>query len=407
MKQRRMMLTVWMLFCLVALPALAAEPMLTLVQLREQTPVVWQGEYENRTGRSVRFSAPVLMPQSDIFPVARMVRHESTAEALSSFADALAGDEERAVSSMLHIRRFSLMDAAGAVNQKEGLLYNTGETQGVYHHLWARGAETGEIVYAENQTLSLAGAAQELERLTKALYGEAYGVLIDEAGVRGAPYVMGKGKKIVGPLDLGAYTGMGSYDLKGILTLDGIPLLGGPKFHQGFGLRYREHLVNYNYHGAEFTTYISPELFGFYGDAYRIREIIHEDVPLCSFNEIQKAVEKLIERDKVQHVYALYLGWVLWLDPSIDYPTKKSGIAEGLRMPYLATPVWLVECCYASSTGRDFSEYPQTDTNGAPYNYRSHAWGVEMLMINAQTAEVFDPWDEHARRKFAPDVIAW
>lgn len=391
---------------LLPLAARAAEPTLNIKELREQTPAYWQGEYTNSKGRRVSFNAPILMPTADAFPVARVVRNYSTEEALAPYADNLEKNSYEVV-----IRKVDLVEVQGKKLEKSGHIYSIGDEESVYFHLWEENPEVDmSSVYAENQSASLADVAGRLQSLVKEIYGEEYDILVDEAGTNGTPSELvkkGGRYETVAPLDLGEYTGMGSYDIHAILTVNGIPMLGGPKFRQGYSLRYRDNLLSYSYKGAELMHYMTDDEFVMYGYGYSIKEIVQEDVPLCSFDEIQKTVEKLIDRDKVQHVYAMYLGWIYWLDPSVNYPNTKKEYEEGLKLPFLATPVWMVECCYASSTGRDYSEYPETELNGEVYNYRKHSWGQSFFMINAQTGEAYDPWDDSTQRKYAPKVITW
>lgn len=391
---------------LLPLTARAAEPTMNIAELREQTPAYWQGEYINRKGRTVSFHAPILMPTADTFPVVRVARSDLSEEALAPYADNIEKD-----SATVKIKRLDLIEAQGEQLKKSGCLYSLGEEKSVYFHLWEENPKVdGSSIYAENQNASLADVANRLESLVKEIYGEEYDILIDQAGVNTTPSELVKrdGRYQAGePLDLGEHTGMGSYDVHAILSVNGIPMLGGPKFRQGYSLRYKDNLLSNTCNGVELMRYVSDDVFMLYGRGYSIKEVVQEDVPLLSFDQIQQTVENLIDRDKVQHVYAMYLGWVYWLDPSVDYPNTQKEFAEGMKMPFLATPVWLVECCYASGTGRDYSEYPETELNGEVYNYRKHSWGHVMLMINAQTGEAYDPWDDSTQRKYAPKVMTW
>lgn len=385
---------------LLPLAARAAEPTLNIKELREQTPAYWQGEYTNSKGRRVSFNAPILMPTADTFPVARVVRNYSTEEALAPYADGKDEDSDR--SSVVNITRLNA-------------LYDSGkdfgwETTDYYYNLWEEKPQADpEQVFAPEQSISLAGAGEWLDALVREIYGEEYDAILDTAKVKSATYETVKKKGRVekaGPLDMGDMTGKGHYELYSVLTLDGIPLLGGPKYITGFSLRNAENLLDSNSFNAQMPIYGSENYFSFYGQAYSVQEVIEPDVPLCSFEEIQKSIEKLIDRDKVQKVYSLKLGWVYWLDPAVEYPKKDGQRAEGLRMPFLATPVWVVECVYASGTGVDYTEYEEyeeSQQNPNRWNELGHRW----IMINAQTGEAYAPWNDSTQRKYAPKVITW
>lgn len=397
------------MMCLCAC-ALAATPTLNIAQLREQTPNIWEGEYVTRSGKTVSFRAPILMPTSDTFPVARMTRNYSNDEALAPYC---ADVPDKATMSLV-IRRLGLVEAQEGRAKSAGHITSTGAELTTYHRLFM-GETDIDAVYAEGQSISLGDVGRRLREMVKELFGDAYDIVLDQGGVnepmqelklsqkRGAEHY-----EVVGPLDMGEMTGAGSYNMSAIVTLNGIPQLGGPKFPTGYSTRTAENLLGWSYDNAELIRYLSDDTFVFYGSAFAIDEIVEEDVPLCTFDEVKAVLEGMIERDELGTVYALYLGWVCWLDPSVDYPTRDRDWAQGLGMPFLATPVWVAECSVTKSpTGKDYSEYPESGPDGEAYDYRKHDWGHTNLMINAQTCELYDQWDESKTRKIAPKVIGW
>lgn len=395
------------MMCLCAC-ALAVTPTLNIAQLREQTPDIWEGEYVTQSGKTVSFRAPILMPTSDTFPVARMVRNRSTDEALAPYREDMP---EKPTRSVL-IRRLGLVEAQEKRAKSAGHITSTGAELTTYHRLFM-GETDIDAVYAEGQPISLGDVGRRLREMVKELYGEAYDIVLDQGGVN-EPMVEMKPKRgshgyeVFAPLDMGEMTGAGSYNINAIVTLNGIPQLGGPKFQTGYSTRTAENLLDWSYDSAELMRYLSDETFVFYGGAYAIDEIVEEDVPLCTFDEVKAVLEGMIERGELSTVYALYLGWVCWLDPSVDYPTREKDWAQGLDKPFLATPVWVAECSVTKSpTGKDYSEFPEVDLMGDNYDYRKHDWGHTDLMINAQTCELYDQWDESKTRKLAPKVIGW
>ena len=394
MKKRAM---IALLLCLLLPACTLAQEKLTLAQLKEETPAYLEISMTNKKGREVSFSAPILMPDAEAFPALRVVRNYSSDEALAPYRQWVQ-EEPQSTDTTLFVKAI------------DDSISHRADVTAIHHYLWQENpaVPAGEI-YATPDTMSLEQAMEEMNGIIKALLGEEYELLADQVEVEGPYYKThkSKGKTVKdGILDCGELTGKGGYWVDSILTYNGIPFFGGPFFRQGFGLRYREALLRNSLQAVNFWHY-RPNDYILHMHAFKPIETIYEDVPLCSFETVKGTIENLIERDKLQDVFALYLGYIVWLDPEVDYPNSRKGEGryQGLRMPYVATPVWLVEGIYASSTGRDYSEYPEAEGDGV-YNYRS-GWGHSCFMINAQTGKAYDPYDEGTKRMYAPDILTW
>ena len=241
-----------------------------------------------------------------------------------------------------------------------------------------------------------------MEALTREILGEDYAVLPTTAAV--CDVIRDSRGEVA---QCGAFTGKGQYVLEGWLSYRGIPLLGGPRYAQGSSDRYAE----------DFCIDRMPNMFRWMADNAFILRVLAvseletpvEDAPLCGFDEIQATVEKLIAEDKVQGVYSLALGYVCWLDPNVQYPQSDRDKAryEGLRMPFIAMPCWILEGEYVSMTGEDYSEYPEYAEQSENPDKRRSSFGYTTVCINAQTGEAFDPYDDAKDRMVCPKIITW
>ena len=102
----------------------------------------------------------------------------------------------------------------------------------------------------------------------------------------------------------------------------------------------------------------------------------------------------------MQGVYSLALGYVCWLDPEVNYPQRDTDQAryEGLRMPFVAMPFWVLEGEYVSMTGQDYSEFPEYTEESQNPDVRHASMGHRSICINAQTGEAIDPYDDSKER---------
>lgn len=116
------------------------------------------------------------------------------------------------------------------------------------------------------------------------------------------------------------------------------------------------------------------------------REVIAQDVPLCSFQQVKNTYENLIEEGKLRSISSLRLGYIIWQN-------------EG---PYAYTlmPTWVAEGeLFPDATSEKPKKKTQYDTIPANWGY---------VMVNAQTGELIDPWKKGKNRSFdCPDLLTW
>lgn len=119
-------------------------------------------------------------------------------------------------------------------------------------------------------------------------------------------------------------------------------------------------------------------------DAVEELEVLAQDIPLRSFDEIKRSVEEKIESGHVQKVYSMRFGYVVYNDA--DYSKDMPSIYDADC--YYLVPTWVVECIYMDKpsktwaySGKNSDEWMDNEKNST---------GYYMMMINAQTGEVFD-----------------
>lgn len=105
------------------------------------------------------------------------------------------------------------------------------------------------------------------------------------------------------------------------------------------------------------------------------REIIEEDIPLCSFEKIVQNIEKQIEAGYIQSVISLRFGYVVYNDPKIQ--SKKPVSIYDAEYCY-AVPSWVLECKFVDNPQKDYSDSTAT----------------KCIAIDAQTGKMLDPFDK-------------
>ena len=379
------------LCALMLIPTLAGAEKIRLSELKTQVPDYWEASYTSQKGRTVAFDAPILVPEADTFPIMRVTRNYGNDVLKEKY-----GVDTDAKEWIRH-NRITLEHYDFPYEN----LPIVGRRTAVYYDLWQKENPINlDEVFAPNQDVSAGEAYRKMDALTKEILGEEYAILPTKAMV--CDVIRNRKGEVA---QCGAFTNKGQYDLEGWLSYRGIPLLGDPRYAQGSSDRFAEDLC---------IDSMPSKLYWANDNAFVLRslavselETLVEDAPLCSFGEIQATVQKLIEEDKIQGVYSMALGYVCWLDPEVDYPQKDTDRAryEGLRMPFVALPFWILDGEYVSMTGQDWSEFPEYAESSQNPDVRHASMGHRIICINAQTGEAIDPYDDSKERMYCPTII--
>ena len=105
------------------------------------------------------------------------------------------------------------------------------------------------------------------------------------------------------------------------------------------------------------------------------REMIEEDIPLCSLEKIIQSAKEQIEAGYIQNVISLCFGYVVYNDPSIQ--SKKPVSIYDVDYCY-AVPGWVLECQWVDTPQMDYS-----DTSS-----------VTCMAFNAQNGKMMNRFDK-------------
>ena len=368
--------------------------MVSLSQLKEQVPAVWSGSYTGKGGKTVTFEAPVLMPEAEVFPVLRLERVETNQDAKKT-QDVTVLEDDKFQLNVVTLDRLP----------ENAIWYDANK---VYYNLWAE--NTGidaQTFYAQGQDRSLEDVTQWLKEQIEIYYGEGLDFTADIVKTHNPVHL--KDGTLV---ELPGVTGKEAYELMGMMTLNGIPLLGTPPMAPaGYRLPDEVNAGTLWAVQAVIGRYYSDEIYQVYvlGDMWKEKDVIEKDVPLCSFETVENALAKLIAQGKVHNVMAVYLGYCTWFDPEVnlsEYVNHDKDVNKARALPAIATPTWIIECQYQSIAGRSLDDYPEFEGNEL-FDYRKHMWGHTFIAINAQTGEVYPKTNESRTRKVAPAILTW
>ena len=121
---------------------------------------------------------------------------------------------------------------------------------------------------------------------------------------------------------------------------------------------------------------------------YEESDVLYQDIPLLSFDELKYQVEELINKGYVRDIFSVNLGYV-------QFDTENS--AEQALVP-----AWVVWCEYQQ-------EGPQAEREGPLYEDGSleDEPYYRPLIINAQTGKMIDPESIEEGRCMMPEIITW
>lgn len=112
------------------------------------------------------------------------------------------------------------------------------------------------------------------------------------------------------------------------------------------------------------------------GSNLNVKEILAEDMPLCSVEQVIEGARKMIEEGYIQQVLSLRFGYVIYSNPDEEWGKQRS--AYDMDTWYLV-PSWVMECYILDDPKIDkLREYPQ----------------IWEMTINAQTGNMMDYFDK-------------
>ena len=129
--------------------------------------------------------------------------------------------------------------------------------------------------------------------------------------------------------------------------------------------------------------------YSLYVAKMNVDSVVEEDIPLCSFENIQKAIEEKIEKGYIQQIYSLKFGYSI-------YNAKREGskpLAAYDAECYYAVPSWVIECIYMENPKKTYDYNIDEALKRDPDANERYSDGFKTITINAQTGEMLDPLD--------------
>ena len=120
------------------------------------------------------------------------------------------------------------------------------------------------------------------------------------------------------------------------------------------------------------------------GIDFDVKEILAEDIPLCSVDKVIDSAQRMIEDGYIQQVFSLRFGYVVYSNPDEEWGEQRSAFDMGT---WYLVPSWVMECYILENPKVDkLPEYP----------------GVWEMTINAQTGEMMDHFDKSLYKRGDP-----
>jgi hypothetical protein len=117
------------------------------------------------------------------------------------------------------------------------------------------------------------------------------------------------------------------------------------------------------------------------------QQVLEADVPLCSLDKAIGAYEQLIMEGKLRTALSLRLGYVVWYN-------------KGEPESYSLLPAWVLEGELFKSA-KDERKSNAAQSASIPGEYGP-------ILVNAQSGELIDPWNDSPDRSFdQPDILLW
>lgn len=355
-----------------------------IAQLKEETSDTWAGSY-SAYDRMIEFEAPIYLPDVNAMPILGVKRINIPADAAKDFGKLLQ-------KNTIYGQRI-VDDRAYALPDNAVHCYTE-----FYHNLWAKDVHTNDV-YAENQSISLQDAVDFLKNMTEKMYGtEGVGCLPYLAGIKSCKYY-NEGKagtlSLGSAIDCGELTEKGGYYIESWQTLRDIPVFMGVErpFSKVGNRSAQSALSNASwiilgeYIADNYYVCVSTSIWG------ETRQL-SSDTPLCSFDKIQREIEKWIQAGRIRDIYSIALGYAIFANPEQKYPNHE----DAYTAEYLAVPTWCVECKYAENAAKELPETVQNSLDTPSY-HNERGW--KNILIHAQTGEIIDPEDSSGNRFYA------
>ena len=378
--------------------ALASSDMVSVSKLRQQVEVVgrWTKIYE-AYGRTIEVDIPIYIPNEkelavyDCSAYTDYIKNPNNEDKTNVYAynenlKELVKEESDDKSENAIIEVYDNgTELRIMFNSPEELLErNTRDYIKIKESGYYPDKVNADVIYAENSDLSLMEAEKYLEEIVRFFIRDGYdGIDIDYIKIAG------RGRKTRSYTDeeLGEcadYYPKGTYFFNYYQKLHHIPIM----------MTIIATLNNKQENG------VYGDLFGFWGTTGGLCQIMdrnsfwltikwmkiekeHEEtVRLLPIEQIINTVEKEIKAGHVRNVYALKLGYIIYLND---------------RSPetYTLYPMWVLDCDYVENKNKEIKVNPYSDDIRDCFSF-------ERICINPETAEMMDFLNPKTKMLYAP-----
>ena len=378
--------------------ALASGDMVSISELRQQVEAMgrWTQTYEAH-GRTIEVDIPIYIPNEkelavyDCSAYTDYIKNPNNEDKTNVYAynenlKELVKEESDDKSENAIIEVYDNgTELRIMFNSPEELLeHNTRDYIKIKESGYYPDKVNADVIYAENSDLSLMEAEKYLEEIVRFFIRDGYdGIDIDYIKIAG------RGRKTRSYTDeeLGEcadYYPKGTYFFNYYQKLHHIPIM-------------MTIIATLN-NKQENRVY--GDLFGFWGTTGGICQIMdrnsfwltikwmkiekeHEEtVKLLPIEQIINAVEKEIKAGHVRNVYALKLGYIIYLND---------------RSPetYTLYPMWVLDCDYVENKNKEIKVNPYSDDIRDCFSF-------ERICINPETAEMMDFLNPKTKMLYAP-----
>lgn len=378
--------------------ALASSDMVSVSKLRQQVEVVgrWTKIYE-AYGRTIEVDIPIYIPNEkelavyDCSAYTDYIKNPNNEDKTNVYAynenlKELVKEESDDKSENAIIEVYDNgTELRIMFNSPEELLErNTRDYIKIKESGYYPDKVNADVIYAENSDLSLMEAEKYLEEIVRFFIRDGYdGIDIDYIKIAG------RGRKTRSYTDeeLGEcadYYPKGTYFFNYYQKLHHIPIM----------MTIIATLNNKQENG------VYGDLFGFWGTTGGLCQIMdrnsfwltikwmkiekeHEEtVRLLPIEQIINTVEKEIKAGHVRNVYALKLGYIIYLND---------------RSPetYTLYPMWVLDCDYVENKNKEIKVNPYSDDIRDCFSF-------ERICINPETAEMMDFLNPKTSMLYAP-----
>lgn len=365
----------------------AEQPTLSITELRQQTESGWHETYEAH-GRSITVDIPIATPDVTALPILRV-----------GFVPKIS---EEAAAPLKEGMETLLWNSVWM--HKEGKGFN-GSFQNDDGELWyapiseslsAQNAANGNIdftmttfplanadldtAYLDGSSLTLREADAFYQEWMAKLYpNQSFDMRINKIELQSA--ITSQKQVIVSE---------GTYWLTYQQVFGGVPVLArcNEAFNGSVGRvpALEEYLQNGGGNGDFSIT--TQDDFSVRYRLYQTESVLHEDMPLCSFEIVRMQLEKFIADGTLREVRSAELGYASWPNP--DNPKT-----------FMLLPMWVVHVRLMNSST---SEIPPSMLKDP---VTADEYSTYPLFFNAQTGEMMDRLRTDDKRCIPPQIIPW